>query len=305
MAHFHQHHEEHSDHNHVHFNSAFKIGIALNLAYVIIEIGYGTLVDSLALISDGIHNLTDVFGLAMSWIAFYLAARKPAKNFTYGYGRATILAAFLNACFLMLAVGIIGWEAFEHLKHPQPIPGGTVMIVSGIGIIVNVLAAMVFFRDRHSDINVSGAFLHMAGDAVISLGVLLSGLVIYLTGWTPIDPIMSLIVLAIVIYSTWTLMSKSLRQLLDSVPHNININEVREIIQKLPEIVGFHDLHVWNLTSNQTAITVHLTIKEGTDSNHVLSHVNHELEHHFGIKHSTIQIEVGDEDDVCGQECLH
>ena len=290
MAHNHS-HDEHT-HN-LNFNKAFKWGIALNLLYIIIEMVFGYRVHSIALISDGIHNLSDVFGMCLSWGAFLLLSLKPTKNFTYGFGRATILAAYMNALILFIAIGALAWETIQRLSHPVIVEGGTVAIVSGVGIIINALTALLFFKDRNHDINMKATYLHMAIDALTSASVLVSGIIISYTGWNILDPIVSLTLLVVVILGTWRLMRESVLQILDSVPKNINLKDIKEFLLTFEGVSALHNLHIWNLTTTETAMTTHLIIKEKYNSNQLLDTIQTEIKQKFNIKQITIQVEYG------------
>ncbi|MCX6351831.1 MAG: cation diffusion facilitator family transporter [Bacteroidetes bacterium] len=302
MAHDHSHHHHHGHGTHEHqnhFNTAFKLGILLNIGYVIVEVILGYSLNSIALISDGIHNLSDVFGLAFSWVAFGLAGMKPTKNFTYGFGRSTILAAFFNALILLVAVGAIGIEAYHRIGNPHEVPGLKVSIISGIGILVNGISAWLFYKDSH-DLNMKSNYVHLAADALISLGVCVTGIIIYFTNWYWMDVVVSFAVLIIIIYSTWKLMYESLRYLLDSVPSNINIDEVKETLLATNGVKGLHDLHVWNLTGSQTALTVHIAIEDEKDTTDMLNLLNETINQKFKIIHSTIQLEyTGHQEEHC------
>ena len=291
MAHLHHPHAPHT--LNLDFGRAFGWGIALNLVYVAVEIGYGYTSGAMTLVSDGFHNLGDVAGMVLSWGAFVLMKRAPTTGYTYGYGRATILAAFLNALLLMLAVGGLGWEAMLRLRHPMPVPGLTIAVISAIGIGVNGFTAMLFFRDRNEDINLKSTYLHMASDAVVSLGALITGVVINYTAWWILDPLVSLAILGAIVYSTWGLLQESVKQILDHVPSNVDVAKLNEKLLAIPGVSGLHDLHVWSLNTRQAALTTHLLIDEGVDSNALLDDVTEMLHEEFGIEQTTIQVEYG------------
>jgi len=282
----------HAHHTHATtFGATYRVGVLLNVGYVAIEVGYGYANGSIALISDGFHNLSDVAGMLLSWGAFALLRRQPNRSYTYGYGRATILAAFLNAIILLVAVGGLGLEAINRLSHPTAVPGGLMAIVSGVGILVNGVTAFMFFRDRKHDINMKSTFLHMSGDAAVSAGVLVSGLIISRTGWWLLDPLMSLVILVVIVLSTWQLFTESIRQILDHVPSHIDMEELEHSLLTQQGVLALHDLHVWSITTNQAAMTTHLLIDHQLDSNVLLDEVTDMLRVRFNIEQTTIQVE--------------
>lgn len=284
----------HAGHSHApaNFGRAFAIGIALNLGYVALEAGYGLATKSLALLADAGHNLSDVLGLALAWGAAVLARRAPTTRRTYGWRRSSILAALGNAVLLLVAVGAIGWEAIQRLRQPEPVVGTTVMIVAGIGIAVNAVTAMLFVKGREHDINIQGAFLHMAADALVSVGVVGAGLLINATGLYWIDPATSLLVVALITWSTWGLLRQSLDMALDAVPPGLDLDEVRTYLLGFPGVTSVHDLHVWNMSTTETALTVHLVAPKGLcDAD--LQKLGEELHDRFSVEHPTIQVEQG------------
>ncbi|WP_243374337.1 cation diffusion facilitator family transporter [Microvirga solisilvae] len=296
--HSHHHSEGHSHHGHHHGHShevghgrAFAIGIALNLGFVIIEAGYGFWAGSMALLSDAGHNLSDVLGLAIAWGAAILAKRAPNERYTYGLRSSSILAAFLNALLLMVAVGGIVWESVQRLIEPAPVMAGTIMVVAGIGIVVNGFTALLFMSGHH-DLNIRGAFLHMVADAAVSLGVVLGGLAILWTGATWIDPVLSLVIAAVIVWGTWGLLKQSLRLSLHGVPSGITIAEVKEMLARRAGVARVHHVHVWAISTTQTALTAHLVMPGGHPGDHFLAETQHELKERFGIDHTTLQIEI-------------
>ena len=293
--HAHNHHSSgHSHHGHSHEVShgrAFLIGITLNLAFVAIEAAYGFIADSMALLSDAGHNLSDVLGLAIAWGAAILAKRAPTDQYTYGLRSSSILAAFLNALLLMVAVGGIVWESVQRLIEPAPVMAGTMMIVAGIGIVVNGFTAFLFMSGHH-DLNIRGAFLHMVADAAVSLGVVLGGLVILWTDATWIDPVLSLIIAAVIVWGTWDLLRQSLRLSLHGVPSGISVSDVRGMLEERPGVARIHHLHIWAISTTQTALTAHLVMPNGHPGDLFLAELQHELKEHFGIGHVTLQIEI-------------
>ena len=295
------HHGHDHDHGHAGANHgwAFAVGVALNAAYVVIEGGFGFFSGSLALVADAGHNLSDVLGLLMAWGASYLARRRPSGRRTYGLGRSSILAALANGVLLLIAVGMIAWEAFSRLREPAPVPAGTVIVVAAIGAVVNTLTAMLFFAGRERDLNMRGAFLHMAADAAISVGVVVGGVAMSRTGWLWIDPALALVVAALIAYSTWDLVWQALELTLDSVPRGIDLEQVRGFLAGLPGVTQVHDLHIWALSTTETALTVHLVRPSALPDDDWLHRVAHEIHDRFGIAHATIQIETGQGSSAC------
>lgn len=267
------------------------IGIVLNLAFVAVEAAYGFIADSMALLSDAGHNLSDVLGLAIAWGAAILARRAPNERYTYGLRSSSILAALLNALLLMVAVGGIVWESVQRLIEPAPVMAGTMMIVAGIGIVVNGFTAFLFMGG-HNDLNIRGAFLHMVADAAVSLGVVLGGLAILWTGADWIDPVLSLVIAAVIVWGTWSLFSQSLRLSLHGVPQGIALSEVRQALATRPGVASVHHVHVWAISTTQTALTAHLVMPEGHPGDGFLAETLHELKERFGIDHVTLQIEI-------------
>lgn len=294
-AHSHSADPSHHGHGHSHQVShgrAFVIGIVLNLGFVAIEAVYGFLADSMALLSDAGHNLSDVLGLAVAWGAALLARRSRTERFTYGLRSSSILAALFNALLLLVAVGGIAWESISRLIEPTPVAAGTVMVVASIGILVNGFTAFLFMRGSHEDLNIRGAFLHMVADAAVSLGVVLGGAVILWTGATWVDPLLSLVIAAVIVWSTWDLLHQSLTLSLHGVPRGIVVGDVQKALQQLPGVARVHHLHVWAMSTTETALTVHLVMPKGHPGDHFLADVQRELKQHFGIGHATIQIEI-------------
>ena len=285
------------DHGHSHapaeFNLAFAIGIALNMAFVAIEAWYGWKINSLALLADAGHNLSDVAGLVLAWGGALAGKLRPNARHTYGWKRASILAAFFNAMLLLVAMGSLAWEAFNRLGTPEATQGWTIMAVAGVGIVVNTATALLFMRGRKDDLNIRGAFLHMAGDALVSLGVVIGGALYLWQGWSWIDPVMSLAIAVVIVLGTWSLFKQSLHLLFDGVPEGIDMAAVRALLLKLPGVAEVHDLHVWAMGTSEVALTAHLVLKDqGTDTSAVLQEAEHELHEHFEIRHVTLQLEL-------------
>jgi cobalt-zinc-cadmium efflux system protein len=288
----HAHHGHHHGHAPVGHGRAFVIGIALNLGFVAVEATYGILADSMALLSDAGHNLSDVLGLAVAWGAALLARRSPTERFTYGLRSSSILAALFNALLLLVAVGGIAWESVSRLIEPAPVAAGTVMIVAGIGILVNGFTAFLFMSGSHEDLNIRGAFLHMVADAAVSLGVVLGGAMILWTGAAWIDPVLSLAIAAVIVWSTWDLLRQSLTLSLHGVPQGIALADVQHSLEQLPGVARVHHLHVWAMSTTEAALTVHLVMPAGHPGDRFLADVQRELKKNFGIGHATIQIEI-------------
>ncbi|SHH43845.1 cation diffusion facilitator family transporter [Bradyrhizobium erythrophlei] len=303
MAHQHHHHDHshahgHAGHSHApdRFEFAFAVGVALNTAFVVAELVFGYAANSLALISDAVHNFSDVISLLLAWAAGWLARKQPTEQHTYGYRRASILAALVNAGLLLVAVGGIAVEAINRIAEPAAVAGMTVVVVAALGIVVNGATALLFMRGRHGDLNIRGAFLHMAADAAVSLGVVVAAIVIMLTGWQWVDPAISLGIAAIVLASGWGLARDSVNLALDGVPKGIELSGVRDYLGGLEGITEVHDLHIWAMSTNETALTAHLVRPGGYDDS-FLHGVCEQLSHRFHIQHATLQIEAGS--DVC------
>jgi cobalt-zinc-cadmium efflux system protein len=272
---------------------AFKWAVILNAGFVIVEAGFGFATGSLALLADAAHNLTDVAGLLIAWGAATLARRPPTLRHTYGLGRTTILAALANAISILVGVGAIIWEAIQRFAEPTPVVAGTVLWVAAIGIAVNAGTAMLFLKDRHSDLNARGAFLHMATDAAVSVGVVVSALIILTTGWLVIDPATAIAVSLLVGWSAFDLFRSALHLSLDGVPGEMDADAIERWLRSLPGVADVHDLHVWSLSTTSTALTAHLVMPERPSEGGFLDQVAEGLEREFHIGHSTIQIESG------------
>jgi cobalt-zinc-cadmium efflux system protein len=298
MAHDHDHSHAHGHAGHSHaptdFGFAFAVGAALNTAFVAAELGFGYLANSLALISDALHNLSDVMALLLAWGAAWLARKRPTQTHTYGYRRASILVALFNAGLLLVAVGGIVVEAIERLRSPAPVAGWTVLLVAALGILVNGGTALLFMSGRHDDLNIRGAYLHMAADAAVSFGVVVAAAVIMLTGWLWVDPAVSLGVAAIVLVSGWSLARDSVNLAFDGVPKDIELASVQDYLAGLDGVMEVHDLHIWAMSTNETALTAHLVRPNGHDDV-FLHQVCEELSHRFRIHHATLQIETSAE----------
>ena len=293
MAHDHHHHGPKI----TNLNRAFIIGIVFNLGYVIFQIIVGLRIDSLSLLSDALHNFADVIALALSLLAFRLTSIKATERYTFGYKKASILIVLLNSLVLLVSIGAIGYEATLRFFKPEVQEGLTISIVSTVGIFINGFTALQFFRDKDSDLNVKSAFSHLAADAVVSLGLVIGGVLIHYTGWTWIDPVLSLIVAFVIIGGTWSLVKDTLKLSLNGVPSDIDLNKVREEILESPEVVSIHHLHVWAISTTENALTAHIVLKQELDFqkiNTLKRNIKHHLEH-VSINHATLEFEVSND----------
>lgn len=295
----HHHHEHGHGHGHGHshapadFGRAFAIGTALNLGFVVVEAAFGIWADSVALLADAGHNLSDVLGLLIAWGAATLAKRPASQRYTYGLKSSSILAALANAVLLMVAVGAILLETVQRLGAPPPVQGMTMVWVAAAGIAINLGTALLFARGRHGDINIRGAYLHMAADAAVSAGVVVAGLIILATGWAWIDPLVSLAIVAVILWSSWGLFRDSLGMALLAVPPGIDPAKVSAYLTGLPGVARVHDLHIWPMSTTESALTAHLIMPGGHPGDAFLTEVQHRLDHDFAIGHATVQIEIG------------
>jgi cobalt-zinc-cadmium efflux system protein len=307
MTSAHSHEDPGHHHGHSHAppsnNAAFAIGVALNSAFVVAEVVYGLAANSLALLSDAGHNLSDVFGLLIAWGAIHLSKSLPTKRRTYGLRRSSILAALVNAVVLLLVVGGIAWEAVTRFKQPEAVMADVVMWVAAAGIAINAVSAWLFMAGRKHDLNVQGAFTHMAGDAAISAGVVVAGLAIRATGWQWLDPAVSIVIGLLIVWGTWGLLRESVNLAMDAVPEGIDLHAVEAYLGALSGVQSVHDLHIWGMSTTESALTVHLVMPEPPRSDVFLDDVCHELRGHFLIAHITIQIEHGDAE--CHQAPAH
>ncbi len=296
MAHSHEHTTQKS------LGKAFAIGIGLNIAFVAVEIFYGLLANSSALLADAGHNASDVLSLIFAWAAIWLASIKPKGKYTYGLRKTTILVSILNALLLYGAVAVIAWDAIGKFKNPEPVAGSQVMIVAAIGVVINTLTALLFMKGQKDDLNIKGAFLHMAADAGVSLGVVVAGLLINLTGKQWIDPLTSFLIIAVIVWGTWRLFTDSIDLALDAVPKHINLEKVREYLLTQKGVENVHDLHIWSMSTTKVALTAHLIVPEGINDNFI-GDLQHELENKFGIRHTTLQIENKSMEEDCEIDC--
>lgn len=284
-------------HNH---NKAFAFGILLNVIYIVIEALYGILINSMALIADAGHNLSDVLGLLLAWGAAYLAKSYPTKERTYGLRKSTILSALFNSILLFIAVGAILIESIRKFISPQPVEGNTMMIVAGIGVIINGITAFLFIKGKDRDINIKGAYLHMAADAAVSLGVVAAGFIILLTGWNWLDPVMSFIIVVVITIGTWGLLKESFHLSMDAVPKHIELEEVKKYLLSLPGVTEVHDLHIWGMSTTESALTAHIVKPSAYLDDVFIADTCKVLHEKFGIEHTTIQIEKNNNFHPCG-----
>lgn len=281
------------------FGKIFLAGILLNTGFVAAEIFWGLKANSLALLADAGHNASDVLSMALAWTAFLLSKRAPCSRFTYGLRGSTIIASLGNAVMLLVVVGGIGWESIARLAHPEPAGGTTMMAVAAAGVVINGITAWLFMKEQKHDINIRGAYLHMAGDAAISLGVVISGGLMLATGWLWLDPLVSLVISIFIVAGTWGLMKESFTLAVQAAPKGIDTEEVKAFLKKQEGVAEVHDLHIWAMSTTEIASSVHLVMKKGHPGDAFLKEIAHRLEHDFKINHTTIQIEIGD----TGTEC--
>lgn len=312
--HHHHHHEHHKHGHHRHHHhdielaesdkrirNVLYIGIFVNIFYVVVEVVCGWKFNSLGLISDAGHNLSDVLSLVLSLIATYLVTKKANHKYTYGFKKSTILIALLNAAILFVAVLWIVYESLERFSHPQPVDGLWVFITAGIGIVVNGLTAFLLHKDKEDDLNVAGAFWHMFADTLVSVGVVISGIVIYYTDYYLIDSIVSLIIAAVILFSSWEFLADSLRLALDGVPSNIDLEELEDSLKSVEGVADIHHLHVWALSTRENSLTAHIVVAKGAERSHVKAKVRECLER-FNIKHSTLETEEIEEECGCEED---
>lgn len=298
------------DHSHHHvvnnYNRSFAIGISLNIIFVIIELFYGLYADSLALIADAGHNLSDVLSLILAWGASYLATKNPTTKRTYGLRKVTIMASLLSAILLLVALGAIAWEAIERFWDPQAVNGTVIITVAAIGVVINTATALLFVKGQKHDLNIRAAYLHMAADAAISLGVVVAGIAIVFTGWLWLDPLLSLLIVTVILFGTWGLLRDSVNLSIDAVPQGMDMHEIKNYLLGLESISDLHDLHIWALSTTEVALTVHLVSTNNQLNNELLEKIQKDLHHHFNISHPTIQIEFQDNTYICNlnrKEC--
>lgn len=301
---------DHSHHNHDHFerltnvNTALIIGIILNSLFVIIEAVYGFSIHSLSLLADAGHNLADVGSLALSLLAFRLLKIKPNDKYTYGYRKTTILAALLNGVILLISVGAIAFAAIERFSNPPALPGKTIAIVAGIGIVINFLTALLFLKKKDSDLNIKGAYLHMLADGLVSVGIMIGGIIMFYTHQYWIDPVISIVIVLVILIGTWSLLKESLALTLDAVPKDIDINEVKNKAENLEGITNLHHIHVWAISTTENALTAHMVIEQ-CDNVSQIREIKNKLKHcleHMNIQHITLETEFSN-DDCLKEKC--
>lgn len=292
MAHDHTHHHDHAVAL-THVNRAFIIGISLNLLFVVTEVVFGLLTHSLSLLSDAGHNLADVGTLALSLLAFRLLKVKSNENYTYGYRKVSILVALFNAMLLLVSIGAIIYEAAHRFLNPEPVPGTTIAVVAGIGILINAVTALLFLRDKDKDLNIKSAYLHLMSDAFVSLGIVIGGIVIFYTQWFWIDSILSVVIALVILFSTWHLLRGSLRLSLDGVPENIHIDDIKATAIKIAGVKDLHHIHIWAISTTENALTAHLVLQQNTTTE-TEQKIKNELKHelmHKNIHHITLETE--------------
>ena len=297
------HHHGHAhDHDHpaaLDHGRAFAIAIALNSVFVVVEFAYGFIANSTALMADAGHNLSDVLGLALAWGAAILGKRTPSMRYTYGLRSSSMLAALSNAMLLMVACGAIGWEAARQLLNPQPVDGMTVSVLAGIGIAVNGISAWLFMAGSKHDLNIRGAYLHLAADAAISLGVLVAGVLVLWTGWFWLDPLVSIAIVLLIMLGTWALLRASLHMMMAGVPVDIDAAKVEQFLKEVPGVSDVHDLHIWSMSTTETALTAHLVIPGGYPGDAIIDDIDLQLQRQFSIGHCTLQVELGTTSHTC------
>lgn len=297
-------------HTHQHFspqatlNLSFALAVIFNLSFVLVEVGYGFIAHSVSLLSDAVHNFGDVLGLLMSWGANILLRRRASQRYSYGYKKLTILAALANALLLVLTSALIVYESINKLSHPVRINEALVMVVAFIGVLVNGGTALLFMKQRASDLNIKSAFLHLAYDALIALGVVLAGAAVYFTGWQQIDPIVALVIVAVISWGSWNLLRCSVELILGAVPYQVSQEAVYNYLKKLPGVEEVHDLHIWGLSTEQTALTAHLIMPKGCLSDKDYLQINQILAKQFHIQHVTLQVEQGQKNYPCMQSLI-
>lgn len=302
MGHGHHHHDHHH-HGVQEYGRAFAIGIALNTVYFLVEMLSGLFIGSSALVADAAHNASDVLSLVLAWFAIWLASRKSSHKYTYGMRRSTILASLVNGILIVVAAGWILWEAIEKFQNPVAIPGRIVLIVASVGLVVNAGTALMFMKGQKEDLNIRGAFLHMAADALVTLGVLIGGIVMMYSDAYWVDPVLSIIIVGVILWSAWGLLKDSVELVLDAVPREIDYKDVETYLNDIPGVEDVHDLHIWALSTSDTAMTVHLVIPSGQTDQFIYD-LRRELHDRFGIEHVTVQIEKEFEDEEY-RHCVH
>jgi cobalt-zinc-cadmium efflux system protein len=302
MAHNHPHHQHVAP---AHFGRAFIVAIALNSIFVVTEFTYGFIANSTALMADAGHNLSDVLGLLLAWGATHLASKSPNQQYTYGLRSSSILAALANGMLLLVACGVIAWEAVHRFSNPSPVAGTTMIVIAALGIMVNAGSAWLFSKGHKDDLNIRGAYLHMMADAAVSLGVVVAGGVILMTGWNWLDPLISLLIVAVIVASTWGLLRDSTQLALSAVPKNVDFAAVEAYLRNLKGVTDIHDLHIWGMSTTDTALTVHLVLPSGYPGDHFMDEIMHTLKEQYAIEHCTLQVEQGSTHHDCTLHSHH
>lgn len=305
MAHEHHHHHHHDEVKN--YNFAFAVGVVLNIVFVVIEIVYGLLSDSLALVADAGHNFSDVLSLLLAWGASILVAKSATLNRTYGFRKVTIFASLISAILLLGALGTITIEAFQRFFEPKPVESTTVIIVALIGFVINAITALLFVKGQEHDLNIRGAFLHMAADAAVSLGVVFVGIMMMFTSWNWLDPLVTLLIVGVILIGTWQLLRDSTAYALDFVPSKIDSDAIKEFFLNNERVESIHDLHIWALSTTEIALTVHLVVSDDNIDNSFLHYLHKQLRERFHIAHATIQLESAKDAFLCvpNEKCQH
>jgi cobalt-zinc-cadmium efflux system protein len=310
--HDHDHHDDHEDHGHDHhhhahfepgdFSRAFAIGIGLNITFVVIEVVFGLMADSLALLADAGHNLSDVMTLILAWGASALAARRANARHTYGLRRGTVLASLFSSAMLLAAMGAIAWESVQRLQSPAPVEGWIMIGVAAVGVVINTATALLFASGREHDLNIKAAFLHMAGDAAVSAGVVLGGIGVLIGGWLWLDPVITLVIVVVIVIGTWDVFREALNLAFDAVPRGVDPDAVKSYLAAQPGVAAVHDLHIWGMSTTETALTAHV-VMPGGGTDQLLRSMIDDLKRRFRIAHATIQVEKGDLQPACNPAC--
>jgi len=300
--------DEHHGHSHSHSidpsqvnHRSFLIGIGLNVLFVVVELIAGFINNSMALLTDAGHNASDVASLLLSLLAFRLARKRPTRTHTYGYKKTTVLAALTNAVILLIAIGVLGYESITRLWHPAAVEGSTIAWVAGVGILINTISALLFYRNRNSDLNVRSAYLHLLADALVSVGVVIGGILIASTGMYWIDPVLGLVVMVVILFSTWSLLRDSFRMAVDAVPVDVSLDDITAMMRKVKNVTGVRHVHIWSLSTTENALTAQITVDDRLsfeEKLQVVQQVKHELEHH-NVHHSTLELETGHQTRDC------
>lgn len=306
--HDHDHAHAHHDHSHAHgghhhaptsFNAAFGIAVTLNLGFTIFQVIYAMLANSMSLLADAAHNFGDVFGLILAWGANWLLTRPARKRYSYGYKRTTIIAALINALILVATSALIAYESIHKLMYLSPVNERLVIIVALVGIFINGGTALLFMRGSHDDLNIKGAFLHLLGDMLVSFGVVVAAILILYTHKIWIDPLVGLLIVAVILWGTWGLLRDSVRLILDAIPHHINHQGIQDYLENLPGVSAVHDLHIWGLSTKEVALTAHIVMPDRVLTAADYEKINHHLKHEFRVNHATIQVETGSQEFPC------